>query len=37
VVILERGYRPGDIVTLKIIRDNDVVDIEIELGIRPSI
>ena len=36
VVILERGYRPGDVVTLTVIRDNAVIEIELELGIRPS-
>ena len=36
VVILERNYRPGDIITLKVIRDNDVIEIELELGTRPS-
>ena len=36
VVILERGYRPGDVVALKVIRDNSVIDIDLELGIRPD-
>jgi S1-C subfamily serine protease len=36
VVILERGYRPGDVVTLKVIRDNAIIDIDLELGIRPD-
>ena len=36
VVILERGYRPGDIVTLKVIRDNTMIDIDLELGTRPD-
>ena len=36
VVILERGYRPGDVVTLKVIRDNDMIDIDLELGTRPD-
>jgi S1-C subfamily serine protease len=36
VVILERNYRPGDVITLKVIRDNDVIEIELELGTRPS-
>ncbi len=36
VVILERGYRPGDLVTLTVIRNNAVIEIELELGVRPS-
>ncbi len=36
VVILERGYRPGDVVTLKVIRDNAIIDIDLELGTRPD-
>ena len=36
VVVLERGYRPGDIVTLKVIRDNTLIDIDLELGTRPD-
>ena len=36
VVILERGYRPGDVVTLKVIRDNAMIDIDLELGTRPD-
>jgi len=36
VVILERGYRPGDVVTLTVIRDNDVIEIDLELGVRPD-
>ena len=36
VVILERGYRPSDVVTLTVIRDTDVIEIELELGVRPS-
>ncbi|MCW3988600.1 MAG: trypsin-like peptidase domain-containing protein [Candidatus Bathyarchaeota archaeon] len=36
VVILERGYRPGDVVTLTVIRDNAVIDIDLELGVRPD-
>ena len=36
VVILERGYRPGEVVTLTVIRDNAVIDIELELGVRPN-
>jgi len=36
VVILERGYRPGDVVTLKVIRDNAIIDIDLELGSRPD-
>ncbi len=36
VVILERTYRPGDVITLTVIRDNDMIEIELELGTRPS-
>lgn len=36
VVILERSYRPGDVVTLKVIRDNAMIDIDLELGTRPD-
>jgi S1-C subfamily serine protease len=36
VVVLEREYRPGDVITLRVIRDNDVIDIDLELGLRPS-
>ena len=36
VVILERGHRPGDVVTLKVIRDNTMIDIDLELGTRPD-
>jgi 2-alkenal reductase len=36
VVILERNYRPGDVVTLTVIRNNAVIEIELELGVRPS-
>jgi len=36
VVILERGYRPGDVVTLKVIRDTSMIDIDLELGTRPD-
>ena len=36
VVILERGYRPGDVVTLTVIRDNAVIEIDLELGVRPD-
>jgi len=36
VVVLERGYRPGDVVTLTVIRDNDMIDIDLELGVRPE-
>ena len=36
VVILERNYRPGDVITLTVIRDNDMIEIELELGTRPS-
>jgi S1-C subfamily serine protease len=36
VVVLERGYRPGDVVTLKVIRDNTLIDIDLELGTRPE-
>ena len=35
VVILERSYRPGDVVTFTVIRDNAVIDMDLELGIRP--
>ena len=36
VVILERGYRPGDVVTLTVIRDSAVIEIDLELGVRPD-
>ncbi len=36
VVILERNYRPGDVITLTVIRDNAVIDIDLELGTRPD-
>jgi S1-C subfamily serine protease len=36
VVILERGYRPSDVVTLTVIRDKDMIDINLELGTRPD-
>jgi S1-C subfamily serine protease len=36
VVILERGYRPGEVVTLTVIRDNALIDIDLELGARPD-
>jgi S1-C subfamily serine protease len=36
VVILERGYRPGDVVTLTVIRDNAVIEVDLELGVRPD-
>ena len=37
VVILERGYRPGDVINLAVIRDNDVIEIVLELGVRPGV
>jgi len=36
VVDLERNYRPGDVVTLNIYRDHDVIEVDIELGVRPD-
>jgi len=36
VVGLERNYRPGDVVTLNIYRDHDVIEVDIELGTRPD-
>jgi S1-C subfamily serine protease len=36
VVILERSYKPGDVVTLKVIRDTTMMDIDLELGTRPD-
>ncbi len=35
VVILERSYRPGDVVTFTVIRDNSVIEMDLELGVRP--
>ncbi len=36
VVNLERYHVPGDIITLTIIRNNSVIDLELELGVRPG-
>jgi len=36
VVNLERYHMPGDIVTLTILRDNSVIDLDLELGVRPD-
>lgn len=36
VVNLERYHVPGDVITLTIIRDNSVMDLELELGVRPG-
>jgi S1-C subfamily serine protease len=36
VVILERSYKPGDVVTLKVIRDTTMMDIDLVLGTRPD-
>jgi S1-C subfamily serine protease len=35
VVILERSFRPGDVVTFTVIRDNAVIEMNLELGVRP--
>lgn len=36
VVNLERYHMPGDVVTLTILRDNSVIDLDLELGVRPD-
>jgi S1-C subfamily serine protease len=36
VVNLERNYKPGEVVTLTFIRDKEIMDAELELGIRPG-
>jgi S1-C subfamily serine protease len=36
VVYLERTTRPGDTVTFTIIRDKDVVELDLVLGVRPA-
>ncbi|TET73128.1 trypsin-like serine protease [Candidatus Bathyarchaeota archaeon] len=36
VVNLERYHMPGDVVTLTILRDNSVIELDLELGVRPD-
>ena len=36
VVTLERYHMPGDVVTLTILRDNTLIDLDLELGVRPD-
>jgi S1-C subfamily serine protease len=36
VVNLERYHMPGDVVTLTILRDNSLIDLDLELGVRPD-
>lgn len=36
MIYLERNTRPGDTITLKVLRDNDLLDVSIVLGTRPS-
>ena len=36
VVTLERYHMPGDVVTLTILRDNSLIDLDLELGVRPD-
>jgi S1-C subfamily serine protease len=36
VVVLERGYRPGDIITLTVYRDHEIIELDLQLGVRPS-
>ncbi len=36
VVNLERYHMPGDVVTLTILRDNSVIEVDLELGVRPD-
>ncbi|HUS79116.1 MAG TPA: trypsin-like peptidase domain-containing protein [Patescibacteria group bacterium] len=35
MVQLERNTEPGDTITLKVIRDLNVIDVDLELGVRP--
>ena len=35
IVILERNYRPNEVITLTVIRDNEMIEIDLELGTRP--
>ncbi len=36
VVNLERYYIPGNVVTLTILRDNSLIELDLELGVRPD-
>jgi S1-C subfamily serine protease len=36
VVTLERYHKPGDVVTLTILRDNSLIELDLELGVRPD-
>lgn len=36
VVTLERYHMPGDVVTLTILRDNSLIELNLELGVRPD-
>ena len=36
VVTLERYHMPGDVVTLTILRDNSLIELDLELGVRPD-
>ena len=36
VVNLERYHLPGDIITLTILRDDSVIELDLELGVRPN-
>jgi S1-C subfamily serine protease len=36
VVNLERYHMPGDIISLTILRDDDVIEVDLELGVRPG-
>ncbi len=36
VVNLERYHIPGDIISLTILRENDVIELDLELGVRPG-
>jgi S1-C subfamily serine protease len=36
VVILERGYRPDDTITLTVLRDKRVIELDLVLGVRPE-
>jgi S1-C subfamily serine protease len=35
VVYLERFKRPGDVITLKLLRGSDTINLDLELGVRP--
>ena len=36
VVKLERYHVPGDIITLTILRGDSVIDLDLEIGVRPE-